>query len=54
MSSSKSLKSRDVEGVRPYSAPAGGWGALHAVARTIRNQMDFGVVNDVQPSKNHG
>ena len=41
MSSSKSPKNRDVEGVRPYSAPAGGWGALHAVARTIRNQMDF-------------
>src|SRR6202012_6195449 len=37
----KCTESRNVEGVRPYTAPAGGWGALHAVARTIRNQMDF-------------
>ena len=37
----KTSKNCSVEGVRPYSAPAGGWGALHAVARTIRNQMDF-------------
>jgi molybdopterin-dependent oxidoreductase alpha subunit len=39
--SRKSSGCRNVEGVRPYTAPAGGWGALHAVARTIRNQMDF-------------
>jgi molybdopterin-dependent oxidoreductase alpha subunit len=39
--SRKSSDCRNVEGVRPYTAPAGGWGALHAVARTIRNQMDF-------------
>jgi hypothetical protein len=28
--SSKSPENRNVEGVRPYSAPAGGWGALQA------------------------
>ncbi|MGV3770815.1 MAG: FdhF/YdeP family oxidoreductase [Sphingobium phenoxybenzoativorans] len=28
-----------VEGVHPYAGPAGGWGALRAVARTIRDQM---------------
>ncbi|MGN6365691.1 FdhF/YdeP family oxidoreductase [Asticcacaulis taihuensis] len=28
------------EGIREYHAPAGGWGALRAVARTLRSQMD--------------
>ncbi|CAL4867306.1 Protein YdeP [Asticcacaulis sp. MM231] len=28
------------KGIREYHAPAGGWGALRAVARTIRSQMD--------------
>ena len=32
---------RDVPGVKPYDSPAGGWGALRAVARTIREQMDL-------------
>jgi molybdopterin-dependent oxidoreductase alpha subunit len=29
------------EGIREYHAPAGGWGALRAVARTLRSQMDI-------------
>ena len=32
---------RDVPGITPYDSPAGGWGALRAVARTIRQQMDL-------------
>jgi hypothetical protein len=31
---------REVPGVRPYRNPAGGWGALRAVARAVREQMD--------------
>jgi molybdopterin-dependent oxidoreductase alpha subunit len=31
---------RDVPGVKPYDSPAGGWGALRATARAIREQMD--------------
>ncbi len=30
---------RKVEGVAPYDGPAGGWGALRAVAKTVRQQM---------------
>lgn len=33
---------RDVPGVGPYGGPAGGWGALQAVARTVRRQMGAG------------
>jgi molybdopterin-dependent oxidoreductase alpha subunit len=29
----------DVKGVRPYPGPAGGWGALRAVAKAVREQM---------------
>jgi molybdopterin-dependent oxidoreductase alpha subunit len=29
----------NVAGVRPYAGPAGGWGALKAVARAVRQQM---------------
>ncbi|MGN6208388.1 FdhF/YdeP family oxidoreductase [Asticcacaulis sp.] len=29
------------EGIREFHAPAGGWGALRAVARTLRSQMDI-------------
>ena len=32
---------RDVPGVRPYKSAAGGWGALRAVARAVRNEMDL-------------
>jgi molybdopterin-dependent oxidoreductase alpha subunit len=28
-----------LKGIRPYAGPAGGWGALGAVARTVREQM---------------
>jgi anaerobic selenocysteine-containing dehydrogenase len=31
---------RKVPGVRRYSHPAGGWGALMATARAVREQMD--------------
>ncbi|MCW3479527.1 FdhF/YdeP family oxidoreductase [Neisseriaceae bacterium JH1-16] len=31
---------REVPGVRPYDAPAGGWGALRATAQAIHEQMD--------------
>jgi len=30
---------RDVPGIKPYDSPAGGWGALRATARAIREQM---------------
>jgi molybdopterin-dependent oxidoreductase alpha subunit len=30
----------EVPGIRAYDEPAGGWGALRAVAKTIREQMD--------------
>jgi len=32
-------KPRDVPGVGRYGGPAGGWGALQAVARAVRGQM---------------
>jgi molybdopterin-dependent oxidoreductase alpha subunit len=32
---------RDIPGLRPYENPAGGWGALRATARAIRQQMDL-------------
>jgi len=31
---------REVPGIRPYSGPAGGWGALKATANAVREQMD--------------
>jgi molybdopterin-dependent oxidoreductase alpha subunit len=31
---------RDVPGIKPYHAPAGGWGALKATAEAVREQMD--------------
>lgn len=31
---------REIPGVRPYRNPAGGWGALRAVAHAVREQMD--------------
>ncbi|MEA3105896.1 MAG: hypothetical protein QOI88_501 [Gammaproteobacteria bacterium] len=31
---------RKVPGIRQYDSPAGGWGALHATARAVREQMD--------------
>ncbi|WP_213980952.1 FdhF/YdeP family oxidoreductase [Sphingomonas sp. dw_22] len=35
------MSSDEPEGVRPYPGPAGGWGALRAVARAVREQMGF-------------
>ena len=34
-------RKRDVPGVRPYESAAGGWGALRAVAKAVREQMDL-------------
>ena len=31
---------REVPGIRTYDSPAGGWGALRATARAVREQMD--------------
>jgi len=31
----------DVPGIRPYTHPAGGWDALKATARAVREQMDM-------------
>ena len=33
-------KQGKVEGIRDYTAPAGGWGALKATANAIREQME--------------
>ncbi|QIG91402.1 MULTISPECIES: FdhF/YdeP family oxidoreductase [unclassified Bradyrhizobium] len=35
------VRKRDVPGIRPYDAPAGGWGALKATATAVRDQMDL-------------
>jgi anaerobic selenocysteine-containing dehydrogenase len=32
---------RDIPGIRPYDAPAGGWGALRATAKAVHEQMNF-------------
>jgi molybdopterin-dependent oxidoreductase alpha subunit len=34
---------REVPGIKPYDSPAGGWGALRATARAIRDQMSVSV-----------
>jgi anaerobic selenocysteine-containing dehydrogenase len=31
---------RDVPGIKPYDGPAGGWGALRATAKAVREQME--------------
>jgi molybdopterin-dependent oxidoreductase alpha subunit len=36
------MSEKDVPGVGPYGGPAGGWGALQAVARALRQQMGVG------------
>jgi molybdopterin-dependent oxidoreductase alpha subunit len=33
------MKRREVPGIRPYESPAGGWGALRATAKAVRDQM---------------
>ncbi len=37
--SSSNLERRQVPGIEPYDGPAGGWGALKAVAQAVREQM---------------
>ncbi|MBO9687754.1 MAG: FdhF/YdeP family oxidoreductase [Mitsuaria chitosanitabida] len=34
-------KRREVPGIRPYDGPAGGWGALQAAAKAVRQQMEI-------------
>jgi len=31
---------KEIPGIRPYDAPAGGWGALRATAKAVKDQMD--------------
>ena len=31
---------RDVPGIKPYDSPAGGWGAVRATAKAVREQME--------------
>ncbi|WP_420144056.1 FdhF/YdeP family oxidoreductase [Sphingobium sp.] len=33
------MTEKSEDGIRPYSGPAGGWGALRAVAKAVRNEM---------------
>jgi hypothetical protein len=33
---------RDVPGIRQYDHPAGGWGALRATAKAVKEQMGVG------------
>ena len=34
------MANKDIPGIHEYNAPAGGWGALRATAKAIREQMD--------------
>jgi len=36
-------KRSDIPGIKPYGKPAGGWGAVRATARAVREQMDVHV-----------
>lgn len=36
------MAEKEIPGIRPYDNPAGGWGALRATARAVRDQMDAG------------
>jgi molybdopterin-dependent oxidoreductase alpha subunit len=36
-------KRSDVPGIKPYGKPAGGWGAVRATAKAVREQMDVHV-----------
>ena len=38
------MDKRNIEGVHRYDAPAGGWGALRATAKAVREQMDLAEV----------
>jgi molybdopterin-dependent oxidoreductase alpha subunit len=34
------MADKEIPGIRPYNAPAGGWGALRATAKAVQEQMD--------------
>ena len=34
------MAEKQIPGIRPYNAPAGGWGALKATAKAVQEQMD--------------
>jgi molybdopterin-dependent oxidoreductase alpha subunit len=36
-------KRSDIPGIKPYNKPAGGWGAVRATAKAVREQMDVHV-----------
>ncbi|MFK2889870.1 FdhF/YdeP family oxidoreductase [Dyella flagellata] len=36
------MADKSIPGIRPYESPAGGWGALRATARAVREQMEAG------------
>ncbi|RUL77554.1 FdhF/YdeP family oxidoreductase [Dyella choica] len=36
------MADKQIPGIRPYDNPAGGWGALRATARAVREQMEAG------------
>src|SRR4030088_410431 len=36
-------KRTTVAGIKPYDSPAGGWGAVRATAKAVREQMDVHV-----------
>ncbi len=42
------MKKKQVEGVEDYTGPAGGWGALKAVARALSNEMSVSLSREVQ------
>ena len=37
------VKRANVPGIKPYGSPAGGWGAVRATAKAVRDQMDVHV-----------
>jgi len=37
----------DISGIKPYPGPAGGWGALKATARAVREQMELSEAPEV-------
>ncbi len=42
--SDRKTADRKVEGIKAYSGPGGGWGALKATAKAVRDQMELGEV----------
>ena len=52
MSDDRKGQNRTVDGVAPYSGPAGGWGALAAVAKAVREEMGASTDNRALLSMN--